>query len=551
VKYLYGYRFGEVDLPEFEGVRQDAVIKYNKMYGINDDIRRPMKINLGCAIRGFTGPHPDISHGPTAVRGVCKRFLRHIPSPEEKLYNRFSSFVDKWIETNLTPLAPETDVSFPTWIEHTPYPAWRKEELRRKNEAIINPYDKRYFNVKSFIKDESYSEFKHARAINSRTDEFKTLIGPWFKVIEKILFDPDRMPWFIKKIPVKDRPAYIINRLGRNARQYIATDYTAYESHFTARQMRSCEFKLYKYLTKNIPSHEQFWWYLENVLAGLNVCEFKWFTVQCMATRMSGEMNTSLGNGFANLMFMLFMLEDVYQLSDIVGVVEGDDGLFTASGELPSDKDFEKSFSQIGLTIKLELHDAIETASFCGLIFDKEDLANVTDPIAELGEFGWTTWKYMNAKGRRLKELLKAKSLSLLYQYPGCPIISALARYGLRCTRGVRIGRLLEGNMSQWEREQLLEAIKHRAVIDKPVGMNTRFLVEKKYGVLVEHQIAIERYLDQASFGELDIPLANLYSNTASREYWTDYQSVGGDLERPILKKLLKLSKPATLRIGR
>jgi len=41
----------------------------------------------------------------------------------------------------------------------------------------VNPHDPRYSVVDSFVKDEFYTEPKHARVINSRSDEFKTLVA--------------------------------------------------------------------------------------------------------------------------------------------------------------------------------------------------------------------------------------------------------------------------------------------------------------------------------------------------------------------------------------
>lgn len=528
-------------MPDLEPVKDDAKIKYNlalKKY--DPEYRPPQRVNLGCALLGFANPHPDITHPGTGARGVCKRFIREIPMADSCLRDRFSRFVKKWLKKNLKPLDKDTDLSFEKWISEVKYPDWRKNELRRKYEVIMNSKDERYFKLQCFFKQEVYPQYKHARAINSRTDEFKTLIGPWFRAIEKAVF---ALPWFIKKTPVDERPDYIMERIGRWAARYVATDYTAYESHFTRELMSACEFELYRYMTEYLPNRQLFWYYLEEVLAGRNVCEFKWFTVQCQATRMSGEMNTSLGNGFANLMIMLFVCKES-GCSNVVGVVEGDDGLFVMTGTPPTAEDFKR----LGLTIKLEVHTEIETASFCGIIFDKYERRNVTDPIDVLMDFGWTTGRYKNAGKRRCLELLKAKSLSLLYQYPGCPIISALARYGLRVTRGVGVRRVLD-TMNLWEREQLLEALSRKAKLDVEVGPRTRMLVQEKFGILIEHQIEIEQYLDNLEgIQPLDIPLVGLYAHPHAKHFyenfWNMSEEVGGDIDRPRLAVLVPHKEP-------
>ena len=158
-------------------------------------------------------------------------------------------------------------------------------------------------------------------------------------------------------------------------------------------------------------------------------------------------MNTSLGNGFSNLMFMAFVCEKLGLNCN--GVVEGDDGLFAFNGNTPSASDFTK----YGFNIKLDVHSEISTASFCGNVFDPEDRQIMTCPYDVLSTFGWTTNKYAKSSDKTLKALLRSKSLSLAYQYPGCPILSSLAQYGLRVTKGYNVEKVVYSrNTSLWDR---------------------------------------------------------------------------------------------------
>lgn len=81
---------------------------------------------------------------------------------------------------------------------------------------------------------------------------------------------------------------------------------------------------------------------------------------------MSGDMCTSLGNGFSNKMKAEFL---AYKAGGTIdGFVEGDDGLFVTNFELRS-SDYEK----LGFTIKIEeIADPCE-ASFCGMIFGEDE----------------------------------------------------------------------------------------------------------------------------------------------------------------------------------
>jgi len=473
-----------VPLPKIPAIKQDVVIVERVPLSLPP--RPAVATSLGCEIKNIALPHPDPGHPATMLAGVKKRFAMQPPSPKKQLLRRFRRFVKKWVHNNMVPLAPDSDVSVQTWLDATNYPAWRKAQLLRKWEAVTNPHDRRYTVVKSFMKDETYVEYKHARAINSRVDEFKCATGPIFKLIEKELFKHE---WFIKKVPVCDRPAYIMRLLGHGAKFFV-TDHTAFEAHFTRELMDSCEFILYEYMVQKLPTGGDFMQFVHDAIGGRNRCVFKHFDVYIDATRMSGEMNTSLGNGFSNLMFMLFMAHEK-GCENVFGVVEGDDGLFTMSGELPTVEDF----ANLGLTLKLELADEINVASFCGLVFDPDDLVNVTDPITAMADFGWTSGRYARCSSRRKMELLRCAAMSMAYQYSGCPILSSLAAYGLRVTSGYRAK---PGLMDGWWRDhwnEMCQNLSSRGALKSP-QKNTRFLVEKLYGITCEEQIKIESYLD-------------------------------------------------------
>jgi hypothetical protein len=458
-------------------------------------MRPVVQVSLGCHALGMTLPHPCPADPKTMISGAKKRYLTATPTPQRELLDGVRNFARKYVRTNYVPLSPLSDVSVVRWLSKTQYPLWRKQELTLVWDKM-GPYRvEKWFECKSFQKDEPYVAYKHARAINSRSDEAKILFGPIFKLIEHSVFKDKS---FIKHIPVANRPQYITERLYRAGGKYVATDYTAFESLFTAEIMRAVEFELYSWMVRDLPSGPEFMEMCDSVLAGRNVCRFKNFYTEVDGVRMSGEMCTSLGNGFSNLMFMLYMCERA-GCTNVSGVVEGDDGLFSMNGKPPTEADFR----DLGLFIKAETHDSLTEASFCGIIFDLEDGVNVTDPRVEWASFGWTTRRYARARRSKLMTLLRCKSLSLAHQYPGCPIIQALADYGLRVTRSYDVRAMMSSKgISMWEREQLIAAIKDEKKIRERLKsrpeppLNSRFLVERKFGITVEAQRRVESYLD-------------------------------------------------------
>jgi len=470
-----------------------------------------MRASLGPHLNGAARPVPDTNDPAGMKAGSAKRFCFNPPRADPELMAEFRGFVKQWLIENLVPLDANSDTSVTAWLDKTDYTQARKEELLRKWDA--NPDMSLLKNrcVKMFLKDENYPEYKYPRGINSRVDEFKVATGPIFKLIEKELF---ALEWFIKKIPVADRPAYIMSRLG-HGNLFMATDYSSFEALFVKDLMMSCEFQLYEYMTTELPGGKEWLKLITEVIAGNNVLYNKYFKTFIEATRMSGEMNTSLGNSFSNLMFMLFLAKRRGSTS-VAGVVEGDDGLFSMTGGFPTTEDFRA----LGLVIKIEIHSEISTASFCGLIFDVVDRVNITDPIKVLQTFGWTTRAYAGSCQRRKLELLKCKALSVINQYNGAPILMSLARYALRLTEGVRAK---PGQVGVWERQELREALAYKGPI-REVPYNTRQLVENKFGITIEHQIALEKYLDELTgAGPLDHDLILMYSGFDAQHYYHNY----------------------------
>lgn len=477
---------------------------------------------------GFALPHPDTHDSATSLHGAKCRFLAKMPTPNEGLLKEFGLFVKEWIKANLTPLSPDVDVSFETWLEEINHPRWRKEELRKTWDAQDRILDMDYdLDCESFGKKETYPEYKPLRWINARRDAFKCYAGPWIRAIEKEVF---KLKWFIKKIPVADRPKYIQERLFRLGAKYFSTDFTTFEAIFTKELMENCEFQLYDYMLQNVPGGPDFCEVLKRALGGINKVTSKWFTIFVEAIRMSGEMSTSLGNGFTNLMLMLFLFSKA-GCADVDAVVEGDDGLGVFAGNPPT----AEMYAQLGCKIKIEIHEKLETASFCGIVYHPSDMINLVDFRETLVGFGWASDRYCRSKLKIRKMLLRCKALSLAYQYPGCPVLTALARYSLRVTRDVRhyLNAFLQKQgsygFSLWEREQVLEAIKNLPSDENEIqwrepGINTRILAETLYGVSIKDQLAMENYLDSLHvITPLKCPSMDQYFHEHWKHYWDNY----------------------------
>jgi hypothetical protein len=351
-----------------------------------------------------------------------------------------------------------------------------EERLKQLDEAYYllrggTPTPRQCSHIDSFIKSEAYEKFKYARLINSRSDFFKVFSGPAFKAIEQVLY---ALPWFIKHVPVPERP-FLIERLMVAGSWVYQIDYTAFESHFR-RAIMNVECMLYKHALKGWTGVDL----ICETLRGPNRMRTRTgvrATVE--ARRMSGDMCTSLGNGFCNLMVAKFLAHEMGEELD--GFVEGDDGLFVTKADLK-----KEYFETLGFTVKLDRVSDPCKASFCGMIFSEAGEI-IREPRRFMMTFGWTQ-SFVNAGHWIMDELLRAKALSCVYETPQCPIIGLMARRALEKTNHVHPRFISDGF-------HVPPDVQH--IPPFAPQMATRLLFEEMYGVSLDTQLQIEKLILQ------------------------------------------------------
>jgi hypothetical protein len=469
---------------------------------------RPVSIELPISVSGVAQPLVSPGDQTTWLGGVYKRTGTKTPRMNRKMKRGFKSFVHRWCKTNLTPLDPGYDLSPETWLENAPYSRKRKTKLmsdfRKFQTGTLGVKETA---VKGFQKWETYPSIKYPRMINSRSDYFKVYSGPAFDAISKEIFSNK---YFIKKIPVDLRPKALYEELYSEGSTYIATDYTSFEAHFTSEVMACCEFIMYRYMMKNHTEGKKTMNEIIRTLQGKNKIIYRHGVVEIDASRMSGEMNTSLGNGFTNLMVFLYLSER-NGAGQVKGFVEGDDGLFSVQN--PSKAPTAEDFFDLGWNIKIDTHKNLNHASFCGCVFEITDMVNVPDVLSVLTTLGWGSQRYVNASQSTQMMLLKSKALSYAYQYNGVPIVSKLSRSILKTLEHVKIeGRIVK------QLEPHKQVILSRAMKNLPpervVGNMTRNLVWELQNIPISDQIKIESALENTAlpintrveFPTLDFP---------------------------------------------
>lgn len=514
----YGYRTGEVKLPEPGPAKIGTILHYRHVANVRR--RAIVQSALGCEYIGASLPHPDMSHAGTIRRSIAKRVASNTPDPIPRLRRKFGRFVRDFVRRNFVPFATDTTFDCEEWLAGTDYPEWRRQQLRTTSSRVYEEYagrsDRKRVEVKCFVKDECYLEYKHARAIYARVDEFKVIVGPIFQKIERIVYS---RPEFIKHISAGKRPQYILDLLQKDGATYLATDYTAFESHFTSELMDICEFQLYRHFTQHHFDAADRMEFFCKTVAGVNQCVFTGLRAFIKACRMSGEMCTSLGNGFTNLMVFLFIMEHA-GAKDYKCVVEGDDCLarFFSHDQAIHQK-LSIIYYALGFNVKLEIHQDLCRASFCGLVFDQYELANIVNPTKYLLSTGWASAKFQESSDKVLKELVRGKALSLLYRCMGCPILQSFACWLLRGTSGYKY-RIED----TWRREEIVEAIETGIVKPIAVGMGSRQLMEDVFGYTVVEQLSLEEFFDsKVAIEDWLHPIVDAHTNLDQRHCYEHY----------------------------
>jgi len=441
--------------------------------------RTPVLRDIGLAMKDAAPPHPDPRSYLNCLAGITKRL--DIPNVASKTTIRqFRSFVRVWLRRNLTPFSADHVFELESWLSESNYNEARKEEIRTayKNSLDTGKIKK---SINSFIKSEDYDEYKFPRVINSRHDQFKAFFGPYCHDLEKIMY---QMPEFIKHVPINDRPAYISEMLGAVG-PYYATDYSSFEGTQCSELLQACELQLYSYMFRHFPDAVR---EIREAILQRPILTFRGskLSVKVDACRMSGEMSTSLGNGFLNMMVIKFLCRRKDLTPSVV--VEGDDGII-ACRDFPAPSDF----LQLNLRVKTEKHDSFQTASFCGLVFtDDHDV--VINPVRKMVRFGWSDSIKMHGGVKVTKGLLRAKAFSLLAEAPGNPITHVLALKALELTTGYK--PIYEDNYKTRMLGDLRpEGTFMQKCIAKRPTRQMRELVSLKFNVSLCDQLHIEAYI--------------------------------------------------------
>jgi len=475
------------------GTDRNALVGvYSRMYLEDSVFKRPV----------FPPYKPHLSDAGNYLSSAVHRFACKMPVPDPVEQSKFLTFAKAFIQAAFTPLRDEEVPEWKEWLEKTNYPGARKAyfvDLLSKLREMSN----RTVEVESFIKDECYLEPKNARSINSVSDEYKVLLGPLFKAVDKKTF---KERYFVKGKNPREWPD-LLEKLFKDE-PVVGTDSSSFEAVY----QRGYELVLYywaMHMTRDLTRVRPLRDLIARLMLGNNEIKFKGMRCVIDNRLMSGVLWTSSGNAIMNLVQCIFLAarargitdtEEMvkFGISDFVGLVEGDDGICLDVGQS------DELAAKLGFRLKWDRARNYTECGFCHIICDRESKAVLKEPIEVLRKFFVLPKEYANSKDSVHKGLLRARAMSYAVSYPQCPIIGPLARAVLNATEGVDetkyVGKLTWFQQETWQK---------RKDAWKPVEIpyQAREIVARVYKVSIDEQLRIEAVVSNMKFEATPINL--------------------------------------------
>lgn len=246
----FGYDSDSIDKPLpvcQQGIQIKINSKQKEKWEKNQN--EPQMKSVGGHIEGAAMPHANLDNPRNYLAGAMGRVCVDKYRPSRKLLRALCKKSNNWC-TQFPQILATYDMSVETWLAESKYPTWRKNEIYK---AWVAKDDENF--IGSFLKDEQYKKFTHARTINARRDYYKALFGPVIHALEKCVFSH---PSFVKRVDVRRRFEHLKRMLDEPGTNVQWTDHTCYESVFTPEFVEASVMPLYAWCLAMHPCRDTF-----------------------------------------------------------------------------------------------------------------------------------------------------------------------------------------------------------------------------------------------------------------------------------------------------
>jgi len=437
--------------------------------------------------------HSQVSQITASVH----RFARKMPEWERESIHEFLEYGKRFIVSNWRETLTASDIpGFSEWLEATKYSGARKKYFQRIRDELER-IDPRIVRIVSFIKWEGYDEPKQPRAINSPSDESKTLLGAIQHAIDEFTF---RNKHFVKHTNPRDWPTKLKELFGTS--RVAETDFSSFESHHRGPFAYLVYFWML-HMIRHVPGLFHYRALIKQMVLGRRDVTFHDLKLGVDYRLMSGAMWTSSSNGVLNLLLMSYLSAKTacpnstiealvdWSVTHYKGLFEGDDGICLAPQDISP-----KLIASLGLDLKLSYQSDFSHAKFCGITCDMDALVIIKDPISVLKKFFCLPPRYRNAKPSVMMALLRARALSYKCNFQNCPIIGPLCDHICELTRSYT--PKCDDAVLSYEGEKYMNLALNEGLhkVKAKVSDTTRALVERRFHVSVPQQKMIEQKFD-------------------------------------------------------
>lgn len=472
IKITRGYTSNELHSligDSFPNVRNRNFLKYGDDAGKEIPEFKPSKYYLSIQLHDDVSLCDDVlSYGPTTrqyftcaisesniKRAFVKRMLYggkqglkgHYFDPNAKCYKyqcrRFRQDIVKYLESEfipkyITPLPPGLNFrsALCDWMEHCKRYTVKKKEalLELQEKLLLGNYEARYHGdndplglrvINIFQKNENYPEIKEPRVISACSQECKALLGGFLHCIDKHAIATT--PFFVKGMN-----PYAIDRkkdeLSKRWSCFMGSDYSSYEGSQDYEWCNLIEKRIYKEWLLNYP--EVYDILRHNYEDGHDIYYRGRYFGHLYGKRMSGDVQTSIGNGICNALIWNYVSYKMNVPIEIL--VEGDDA-FICSDEI-LDVNIVK---RLGFDCKID-GPSTRQEDICFLsryVWEGHAFANIPKILDKIGvvKSSYFASHYKSNRCRKeLSDYAYTKAYCYLYMFVGTPVIDPLCRCVMR-----------------------------------------------------------------------------------------------------------------------
>ncbi len=487
------------------------------------EVPRPIAEQHGPVIPGCCPYYTDVFHTPTLMSGAQHRQLCEMPVFQKRTFKHQVRAVVARLLSKLRPLTVDDVPTWEEWLAAEKSDGASTAEVKDLEEAHMTDSQytgslpPRYTRGKCHGKNEPYQEPKCLRGICGRHLVFKARWGRFFSAFDKAIVQIEVNG---RRVFVKGQtPEQMVRDLAELPGGYdiLENDFSSFEASVSDAIMDIVECEAFRFFFKKVLTKER----LAELIADVktSVFGYKTFTGVVRGRRKSGDLWTSTGNGFTNLVVLL-VAAHMSSTKIVAAKVEGDDSLVV--GTLGASKArLNELFLGMGFNAKMTVATTVWDSVFCKKRCNPETLRVMRDPVEVLAKIGWSKSVHVGLSRPKQLQLVRAKALSLAHTTPGVPILQVAAFVMLRQTAGVTVRKAwLRQQLGAWDYNRLSLGENCKFVPPEP---SDRAWCERFYGIPIQTQLAVERELLASTEWEFHCPSLMPHVSHWYRKFYQAY----------------------------